>query len=715
MNLLPFFKKLFDKVPFLAGLSFSTQLSFLVLVLLFLSIPVTVFSVRAIKDLRSRAATSDCSVTVSWPPNQNRPTDCSKSLTVNWSSPGFAVALAQGGQLVGAKAGISGTSTTFSSLTANTSYHYVVCSPDCGTGRKIKEGDATSSSSGSLVVSWHYTAALTEKGCYSCYVGGSPKTTSSTSITFSSLKPDHEYDYYVCTENCGSGKLVTSGNKRTDPCPITYKAKLTAQGNASNVVAQSGTLPESQTTTKFSNSSIAANTTYDFYVYSPATSGSVYHQDTATSDSACAAQNPPGPPALIRPKGEGDFASPTFLWSSVSGASYYKVLVRPDDANHDNFNQGGFWYKQTIGTSLAWSSASGWSTQGSVGSPPSTFSAGSTYWWMAWSCNNATGGCSLSGAASPVSFKVSGGGPQPQPPGPPTLLQPKGEGDFANPPFSWSSVSGASYYKVLVKPNDNNFSGGGFWWKQSISASLPWSNGSGWNSNGAGAPPSAFSPGTTYWWMAWSCNDTAGGCSLSGAATPVSFAVSGGGPIETKPVIIEPKGDVPGGNPAFRWRQASGITVIKYSLWLRQGDGNFGAGNFWVKDVQLSSCPSSECSTTLGGQWKWVTSGSQTISNPPSPLPSGGWSWLVIACKTNTCAFSDQAPSDIASFNVPGGAAKLPATSLTQTVGTCKSDRKVDVTFHWVPSTSSGVTEQWVDLSLNNNFNSFLNALWMAK
>ena len=146
MSLLPFSKQLqklkytLNKISFLSGLSFKNQLSIVSLILLVFIIPLTVLGVRTVNDLRSRAVTY-CSVTASWPANPNRPTNCAQNLTISWGSPGFAVALAKDGALVAASPQLTGTSYTFtnsnSGIQPNTTYHYVICTPNCGTGRII--------------------------------------------------------------------------------------------------------------------------------------------------------------------------------------------------------------------------------------------------------------------------------------------------------------------------------------------------------------------------------------------------------------------------------------------------------------------------------------------------------------------------------------------------------------------------------------------------
>ncbi len=910
MSLLPFSKQLqkfkytFNKISFLSGLPFKTQLSIVSLILLIFIIPLTVFGIKTINDLRSRAVTN-CSVTATWPPNPNRPTDCTQNLTISWGSPGFAVALAKGGALVAAQADISGTSYTFSGLQASTTYHYVVCTPNCGTGKKIKEGDANSSSSGTLTVSWYYTARLTESGNLGAVVA--TRTSTTTSVTFTGLKPDHNYDYYVCTVDCGTGVLVTSGTKKTNVCPITYKVKLTlAGGDPNNVVAQSGYLPETVTSYTFRNSAIQPSTNYVYYVYSPATSTSVYYQNSATSDNACATTSAPGPPTLNQPQSTGSFSNPTFSWGSATNATYYKVLVKPND---NNFSAGGFWFKQTSATSLAWSNGAGWSSN-NIGAPPSTFSPGITYWWLAWSCNDSTGGCSLSGAAAPVSFSVIGepsiindltmkftgstsatfnwtwtgncvteqltvgtdggsytavlnsavksdnvnicttnipkhtmnfsssliagkayyavitvsfppvqasniasatvptGG---QSPGPPTLNQPQGTGSFSNPTFSWGSATNATYYKVLVKPNDNNFSAGGFWFKQTSATSLAWSNGAGWSSNNIGAPPSTFSPGITYWWLAWSCNDSTGGCSLGGAAAPISFGVSGGGAATitdlsmsftnattanftwtwtgtcvTEQLTVGTDGGsytailnsavksndinicstaipkhtmnfanaltagktyyavitvslppvqasniasaaVPGGavvcsrlssdlylvspedkkvldqnKPLFSWSEYAGLGD---SYWVDLSEQPFGTpGEWWWYsgphiDVPNISYPAS-----------WNTSLAAGHAPPNSGLKEGIVYYWRVSARHPDCPgfikFSNRVNSFTFKAPVVG---LLPATNLTESIGPCKTNNKVEVTFKWVPSISSGAIEQWLDFSTkNDNFATIL-------
>ena len=128
------------------------------------------------------------------------------SQTVNWSSPGFGVVLTLNGGIAGAK-NTNSTSATFSGLLPSTSYNYVVCAPNCGTGKTIKSGSKTSTSGGSLTVSWQYTVVLwTTPGCASC--GSKSGTTTGTSITFNDLEPSHVYSDTVCTDNCGSGYLV---------------------------------------------------------------------------------------------------------------------------------------------------------------------------------------------------------------------------------------------------------------------------------------------------------------------------------------------------------------------------------------------------------------------------------------------------------------------------------------------------------------------------
>ena len=524
-------RAILDKVPLLTGLSFTTQLSFVILFFLFLSIPLTVLGVKAVRDFRSRAA-PNCSVSVSWDANPDLKNQCTTLTSITWPSLTYTVLAYDPANTCGGLCPVVNTTRAGASITvsvpkANYDYDWVVCYPNCGSPHPnySSERGRARSSGNQLTFSWRgvtYTLTAYESGCLGCQAPGSPWQVQGTAFTASGLKTSTRYDWAACFPNCGSPAYQQTGSFTTTPCNTAYRAELTGPGISGSL--RSPSLSESIRNYTFSNASIQPTTDYNWVVYSPV-GGSQWRSGTARSDSACATQ-PPGPPTLGQPQGSGSFSNPTFGWSSVSNATYYKVLVKP---NNNNFSSGGFWWRQTTGTSLPWNGGSGWSSEG-AGSPPAAFSTGVTYYWLAWSCNDSTGGCSLSGAAAPVSFSVS---PTPQPPGPPTLGQPQGSGSFSNPTFGWSSVSNATYYKVLVKPNNNNFSSGGFWWRQTTGTSLPWNGGSGWSSEGAGSPPAAFSTGVTYYWLAWSCNDSTGGCSLSGAAAPVSFSIPTSQPVLT--------------------------------------------------------------------------------------------------------------------------------------------------------------------------------------
>lgn len=159
------------------------------------------------------------------------------SITIPWSSPGFGVVVLDHYNGAILKTGTTDdTSIKFSGLSSSTPYDYIVCSPNCGNGKRIEpQGTKNSTSGGSLSISWKYSVVLwTTPGNMS---GGSTVLiTTARSVTFNDLEPNHTYSYDVCTADCGTGIAVTGGTlPPTGACTNCSKPNITATVSGLNV------------------------------------------------------------------------------------------------------------------------------------------------------------------------------------------------------------------------------------------------------------------------------------------------------------------------------------------------------------------------------------------------------------------------------------------------------------------------------------------------
>ena len=137
----------------------------------------------------------------------------------------------------------------------------------------------------------------------------------------------------------------------------------------------------------------------------------------------------PGKAVLISPSDTGP-ANPQYTWEAVSGATWYYLWV-----NDDTGTPIRQWY------SSAQASCSSTCT---VTGPVSV--QGSVSWWIQTWNSSGTGPWS-----DGLNFTVSSGVV-----GTPTLLTPSGAGAGSAPVYSWSALSGATWYQLWVNDSTGN-------------------------------------------------------------------------------------------------------------------------------------------------------------------------------------------------------------------------------------------------------------------
>jgi len=329
-----------------------------------------------------------------------------------------------------------------------------------------------------------------------------------------------------------------------------------------------------------------------------------------------------GPPQGPSPQSPANASTtcdttPAFTWSSVSGATSYRVHV------DDNSDFSSPEIDQTTST-----------TQYTPSSPLST----GTYYWRVRVSN----ACGDSNWSSPWSVTITG------PPGVPTLSTPANGSDTSDttPTFIWSSVSGATSYRIQAD-NNSDFS------SPEIDQTT---------SDTEYTPSSPLSPGTYYWRVGASntCGDSNWSSSWSVTVTgppgvpTLSSPASGSTTCDTTPTLV--------------WSWVNGTT--HYDI---QVDNN-------------SDFSSPEIDQTTPA----------TSHTPSSPLSSDTYYWRVRACNSYDCSDWTN-PWDVTIILSPGPPAP---SSPANGSNTCDATP----TFTW--SSVAGATSYRIQMDNNSDFSS---------
>lgn len=238
------------------------------------------------------------------------------------------------------------------------------------------------------------------------------------------------------------------------------------------------------------------------------------------------------------------------------------------------------------------------------------------------------------------------------------------------PSFVWKPTK-ATYYGIGVSDSKDGLLNFTRLWRSYVVPSdcgplgcvRNWNDGPWYTMGNIGSKPLALTPGKTYYYYIWACTPT--GCPVNGL---VNFSFTVKGSIDQTPATV--LATVPGDNNVkFNWDPAktNDGSIDHYRVLLKQTvrGTNFAQGDFWSKDVPVLACFSlGFCQTNLDGTWAW-TKGISNVdnpANPPRPLYTGGWAWVVLACKSVTCDAYNMLVSSVATFSAPSYAAGVTAT-----------------------------------------------------
>ncbi len=144
----------------------------------------------------------------------------------------------------------------------------------------------------------------------------------------------------------------------------------------------------------------------------------------------------PGQPTLHYPiSGRIEENQPGFTWSSVAGATHYRVML---------YRDGAPYMDEWVENATAWT-------------PPATLSGGSYDWWvLPW------GPSGVGLWSQKASFRIGVGQP--------TLVSPSGSITDRTPLLRWSTVTGATWYRVMVARGSATVYDN---WVQGTSVTLP--------------------------------------------------------------------------------------------------------------------------------------------------------------------------------------------------------------------------------------------------
>ncbi len=292
-----------------------------------------------------------------------------------------------------------------------------------------------------------------------------------------------------------------------------------------------------------------------------------------------------GKPTLISPSGNITTASPTYAWTAVASATWYRLWVNEVTASPKIIQ----WYK-----AADTGCASGTGTCSIT--PGIALAAGACRWWV--QAYDVADGPWSDG----MDFAVTLGAPSKA-----TLLSPTGSISTSNPTYTWSAVSSATWYLLWV--NDSGTQAKINQWYKAADAGC----GSG-TGTCAVTPSVSLASGNGQWWIqTW--NESGYGPWSDGMV----FSVQPGG-LPGKAVLISPSGNTSGTSPRFTWNAVANATW--YLLWV-DDSGTQAKINQWYKaaDVGCSS-GSGTCAVTPSvtlasgsGQW-WVQTWNESGYGP---------------------------------------------------------------------------------------------------
>jgi len=237
-----------------------------------------------------------------------------------------------------------------------------------------------------------------------------------------------------------------------------------------------------------------------------------------------------GVPTLEAPTGTVTEVAPTFTWSAVTGATWYQLWIT-------KAGPSGWDWTKWIGSDTEWTTTQ-WD-----------FDDGEYTWWVqAWGTAQGAGAWSEG-----LSFTVSLASRVPTPLAPIGALA-----DAPRPEFSWSSVSGASWYQLYIQKI------GSWQWDTWIQNDTTWTS-TLWD----------FDAGSYTWWVkSWS---DSGGESAWSEGVNFTLTIASNLPGDTAP--IAPSGTVTEARPEFSWEPSTGATW--YSVYIQQQGG--WTWDFWVE------------------------------------------------------------------------------------------------------------------------------------
>jgi hypothetical protein len=284
---------------------------------------------------------------------------------------------------------------------------------------------------------------------------------------------------------------------------------------------------------------------------------------------------PPGHAELVSPSGTVNTVTPTYRWTAVPEATWYRLWVG-DGGDPARITQ---WYR---------AADAGCGSGSCVVIPTTSLAAGPARWWIqGW--NDAGYGPWSSG----LSFTVV----PPPPPGHATLASPSGTIVGLSPTYTWNAVPGATWYYLWVNDTMGNRI---MQWYRAADAGCP---------DGVGTcsvtPSTALAPGPAQWWIqTWSPN---GHGPWSLAMTFVATTP----PPPGRATLFSPTGAIVARTPTYTWISVPGATW--YYLWVNDSSGTRIAQWYPAADAGCAG-NTPNCSIT-----------------PPTILASGAAQWWIQA------------------------------------------------------------------------------------
>src|SRR3990167_6533785 len=252
-------------------------------------------------------------------------------------------------------------------------------------------------------------------------------------------------------------------------------------------------------------------------------------------------------PTLSSPSNEatGISTTPTFSWSSVSGANKYWLMVATNSSV----------FPTDVNASSCSSCVISVNTTSTSYTPTTALSAGTPYYWKVQGYNTSTSPYTQGNYSSVYSFTT-----QASLLSAPTLSSPSNgaTGISTTPTFSWSSVSGANKYWLMVATSSSVF-------PTDVNASSCSSCVISVNTTSTSyTPTTALSVGTTYYWKVQGYNTSTSPYTQGNYSSVYSFTTQAS--LLSAPTLSSPSNGATGisTTPTFSWSSVSGAN--KYWL-----------------------------------------------------------------------------------------------------------------------------------------------------